>query len=102
MKAVGSVFHVENRAMNVVARYGGDEFISVLSEARIEGARHFVARVQDAIATNETLAKFGISFSVGCAEFDASTMSSASDVFRAADTDMCEVKAARHTETKSG
>lgn len=102
LKAVGSVLHVENRAMNVVARYGGDEFVSVLSETGIEGARHFVARVQDAIATNETLAKFGISFSVGCAEFDASTMSSASDVLRAADTDMYEAKAARHTETKSG
>ena len=103
LKAVGNVLHVENRAMNVVARYGGDEFVSVLSETGIEGVRHLVERVQDALTKNETLSKFGISFSAGCAEFDASTMSSANDVLRAADTDeMYEAKAARHAETKVG
>ena len=31
----------ENRAMNIVARYGGDEFVSALSQTGIEGVRRF-------------------------------------------------------------
>ncbi len=102
LKAIGAVLSTENRAMNVVARYGGDEFVSVLSETDIEGARHFVERVQKAVGENETLVKFGISISIGCAEFDPGTMASVNDVLRAADADMYEAKAQRHAEMKAG
>jgi diguanylate cyclase (GGDEF)-like protein len=102
LKAVGHVLEEENRAMNVVARYGGDEFVSVLSETDLEGVRHFVERVQLRIAENETLAKFGISISIGCASFDPGKMASVNDVLRAADADMYEAKAERHAELKAG
>lgn len=95
LKAVGAVLSQENRAMNVVARYGGDEFVSVLSETGVEGARNFVERVQAHLERDETLSKFGISMSVGCAEFDPETMASVNDVLRAADADMYEDKARR-------
>ena len=101
LKAVGKVLHEENRTMNVVARYGGDEFVSVLSETGIEGAQHFVERVQDHLAGNETLTKFGISISIGCAEFDSESMASVNDVLRAADADMYEAKAQRHAEIQT-
>ncbi len=94
LKAIGTVLADENRAMNVVARYGGDEFVSVLSETGIEGARNFVERVEEGITNNDTLAKFGISMSIGCAEFDAETMASVNDILRAADSEMYESKAA--------
>jgi diguanylate cyclase (GGDEF)-like protein len=102
LKAVGAVLMAENRAMNVVARYGGDEFVSVLSETGIDGARHFVERVQNRIEDNETLAKFGISMSMGCAEFEPETMASVNDVLRAADADMYDAKAQRHVELQAG
>jgi diguanylate cyclase (GGDEF)-like protein len=102
LKALGQVLTIENRAMNVVARYGGDEFVSVLSETDLEGARHFVERVQASIAQNETLTKFGISISIGCAEFEPETMASVNDVLRAADADMYEAKARRHAELQAG
>ncbi len=102
LKAVGSVLAQENRAMNVVARFGGDEFVSVLSETGIEGARHFVARVQQRLAEEETLSKFSITMSVGCAEFDAEEMASVNDVLRAADADMYEDKARRQQQMKAG
>ena len=102
LRALGSVLLAENRAMNVVARYGGDEFVSVLSETGIEGARHFVERVQERIDLDETLTKFGISMSVGCAEFEPETMASVNDVLRAADADMYDAKARRHAELPSG
>ena len=98
LKAVASVLANENRAMNVVARYGGDEFVSVLSETGLEGARHFVDRVKKGIAENETLAKFGITISIGAAEFDPESMASVNDVLRAADADMYAAKAVRHAE----
>ena len=101
LKAVGSVLSQENRAMNVVARYGGDEFVSVLSETGIDGARHFVERVQQRLEEEETLSKFGITMSVGCAEFDAEEMASVNDVLRAADADMYDHKAKRQAEAKA-
>lgn len=101
LKAVGKVLLAEIRNMNVVARYGGDEFVSVLSEAGLEGARHFVERVQGHIARNETLTKFGISISFGCAEFDPESMTSVDDVLRAADADMYEAKAQRLAEIQA-
>lgn len=102
LKAIGSVLTTENRAMNVVARYGGDEFVSVLSDTTLEGARRFVERVQSAVANDETLAKFGISISIGCAEFDPDRMATVNDVLRAADADMYEQKAKRHAEMQAG
>lgn len=102
LKSVGIVLSTENRAMNVVARYGGDEFVSVLSETGIDGARNFVDRVQEALAHEETLSKFGITMSVGCAEFDAETMASVNDVLRQADADMYENKARARAESKTG
>lgn len=98
LKAIGKVLSAENRAMNVVARYGGDEFVSVLSETGIEGARHFVERVEECIRVDETLGKFDISISIGCAAFDPETMASVNDVLRAADADMYENKAKRQAE----
>ena len=38
LRAFGQILAEENRAMNMVARYGGDEFLSVLSESTVEGA----------------------------------------------------------------
>lgn len=102
LKAIGAVLTTENRAMNVVARYGGDEFVSVLSDTTVEGARRFVERVQSAVANDETLAKFGISISIGCAEFDPDRMATVNDVLRAADADMYEQKAKRHAEIQAG
>jgi diguanylate cyclase (GGDEF)-like protein len=102
LRAVAQELSTANRAMNIVARFGGDEFVSVLSETSMEGARLYIERVQDMVGSNEILAKFGITISVGCAEFDPETMASVNDVFRAADADMYEAKSRRHAELKTG
>ena len=98
LKAVGNVMSQENRAMNVVARYGGDEFVSVLSETGIEGAKNFAERVLSRLAEHETLKSFGVTMSVGYAEFDPDEMTSVNDVLRAADASMYENKAKRQAE----
>lgn len=99
--ALGQVLSAENRAMNIVARYGGDEFVSALPQTDIEGMQHFVERVRKRIGENETLVKFGISISIGCAEFDPETMTSVNDLLRAADADMYEAKVKRHVALKA-
>ena len=101
LKAFGAVLEKENRAMNIVARYGGDEFVAVLSEPGLEGVKYFVDRIREQTAQNSTLAKFGISISIGCAHFDPNTMSSVNDVLRAADADMYDAKA-RQRENERG
>lgn len=98
LRAVGTVLSTENRAMNVVARYGGDEFVSVLSGTGIEGARNYAERVERGVRENDTLAKFGITLSIGAAEFDPDTMASVNDVLRAADADMYDAKARRRSQ----
>ncbi|MEJ2217033.1 MAG: sensor domain-containing diguanylate cyclase [Gemmatimonadota bacterium] len=45
LKALAAALKVETRAMNLAARYGGDEFVVLLSDADDAGARLFVERV---------------------------------------------------------
>ena len=46
LKTFRRVLADENRAMNLVARYGGDEVVSVLSESDEEGALGDLNRVE--------------------------------------------------------
>lgn len=93
LRAFARVLADENRAMNMVARYGGDEFVSVLSESYLDGAKLYARRVTDAIAADPLLEEHGLTVSIGLAEFDRASMKGADDVLQAADADMYRVKA---------
>ena len=95
LRGFASVLDEENRAMNLVARYGGDEFVSILSESHMDGARLYVRRVEDRVKSEPTLAKHGVTVSIGLAEFDRATMKTMSDVLQAADSDMYRTKGVR-------
>jgi diguanylate cyclase (GGDEF)-like protein len=79
--------------MNLVARYGGDEFVAALTDATAEGVEAYVERVQERVRTDETLSKFGIHVSAGVAQFDLDEMATVNDLLRAADADMYRNKA---------
>jgi diguanylate cyclase (GGDEF)-like protein len=95
LKAFAEILMSENRSMNLVARYGGDEFISVLSDAQRGGAEVYVQRVKEKVATDPVLSDGGVSVSAGMAAFDRATMKTPEDLIESADTELYENKSKR-------
>lgn len=100
LRAFAKVLDDENRAMNLVARYGGDEFVSILSESHMDGARLYVRRVSDRVASDGMLSEHGITISIGLAEFDRASMKTMEDVMQAADADMYRSKGMREKKSR--
>ncbi|MCH8810336.1 MAG: diguanylate cyclase [Gemmatimonadetes bacterium] len=95
LKAFGEVLLQENRAMNLVARYGGDEFVAVLSEGDEQGAQGYLARLHAGIKAHRFLASHGVTVSSGIAEFDSDQTVGFEELIQAADRRMYENKAAK-------
>jgi diguanylate cyclase (GGDEF)-like protein len=95
LQAFAEVLTQENRAMNLVARYGGDEFVSVLSEGDSRGAQGYLMRIQEGIREHALLASHGVTVSSGVAEFKAGQTVGVEGLIQAADQSMYENKAAK-------
>lgn len=95
LRTFGRILRSETRAMNMAARYGGDEFISVLTDISLEGAENHAQRVANRVAAHPELARHGVSVSVGLGEFDPVRMFEVEDLIRAADQDLYRAKLRR-------
>ena len=95
LKAFAEVLAHENRAMNLVARFGGDEFVSVLSEGDEKGAHGYQARVYARINVDPVLASHGLTASSGVAVFEPGKTQRVEDLIQAADRRMHGNKPAR-------
>ena len=92
LKEFAEILAHENRAMNLVARFGGDEFVSVLSEGDERGAHGYRARVYARMKTNELLASHSVTASSGVAVFESGQTQRVEDLIQAADRRMYENK----------
>ena len=99
LRAFAQILSDENRAMNLVSRYGGDEFISILSESRMDGAQLYLARVRARMDKDPILAPNGITVTCGLSRFDPETMRSGPDLIQAADDHLYSFKGARDRAT---
>jgi diguanylate cyclase (GGDEF)-like protein len=99
LRRFGRLLLGETRAMNLAARYGGDEFISILTELPREGAELHALRVVDRVRQDPELARYGVSVSFGIGEFDPATMFEVEDLVRAADAQLHQAKVDRGRES---
>ena len=79
--------------MNLVARYGGDEFVSVLSDVDTRGAQGYLERIHASTKGHRILASNGVTVSSGIAEFKAGQTVGVDELIQAADRSMYENKA---------
>jgi diguanylate cyclase (GGDEF)-like protein len=84
------------RAMNLSARYGGDEFVTILSDTDEEGALGLVDRIMDGVRADKLMG--GITASAGVATY-STEMSGPADLIRSADEALYRAKAERHRRT---
>jgi diguanylate cyclase (GGDEF)-like protein len=88
---VGRLLEQKCRQSNVVARYGGDEFIILMPETGIEQAQALAERLRLWMAQDAMLAEHKITGSFGVASFPGHGFS-AEDIIRVADAGMYAAK----------
>lgn len=90
LKSFAALLHMQTRSMNLSGRYGGEEFVSVLSSCEIPGALVFVERVRNAL--RDTQLRVGsLTVSAGVAAYHAS-MGSPEELLAAADEALYQAK----------
>jgi diguanylate cyclase (GGDEF)-like protein len=66
---VGRILEQKCRHSNVVARYGGDEFVVLMPETSMDEAQTLGERLRDALAADSLLSQRGVTGSFGVATF---------------------------------
>jgi diguanylate cyclase (GGDEF)-like protein/putative nucleotidyltransferase with HDIG domain len=69
LQRVGHILEQNCRRSDVVARYGGDEFVILMPETNIEQARQFAGKLRACVAADALLREKNITASFGAASF---------------------------------
>lgn len=92
LRAFAAALTAETRAMNLAARYGGDEFIVLLADSDLGGAATFIHRVRDRFtAASGHAGATGLTVSAGVAVFDP-RMQRPEELIDAADRELYRAK----------
>jgi len=94
LKAFAEILAQNTRAMNLTARYGGDEFLTVLTDVGRKGTLAHVQRVTDLVEAHPLLGPAGIRASCGIALY-SDRVRSAEALVNAADRNLYRRKAQR-------
>jgi diguanylate cyclase (GGDEF)-like protein/PAS domain S-box-containing protein len=92
LRAFGGVLRSSARSTDVVARWGGEEFLAILPEADLEAASHFAERVRDAFASAHPLDGRVVTTSAGATQLAAGDDDDA--IVRRADAALYDAKRA--------
>jgi len=80
------------RTVDIVCRYGGDEFVAILPSTRMFVALRIANRLRKAVADIPGATGCNVSASIGIAEFTVSSPWTADEFIQAADSAMYEAK----------
>ena len=85
LRDVGQILMKHSRGINVVSRYGGDEFAVLLVETSKSGARLYADRIRQVVATFPYSHGKRVTASFGVASLPDEEASTSEELFRAAD-----------------
>lgn len=85
LRDVGQILMKHSRGINVVSRYGGDEFAVLLVETSKSGARLYADRIRQVVATFPYSHGKRLTASFGVASLPDDEASTSEELFRAAD-----------------
>ena len=85
LRDIGQVLTKYSRGINVVARYGGDEFAILLVETSTEGARLYAERIRQIISSHPYSHGMHVTASFGVASLPKDDAPTAEDLVRIAD-----------------
>ncbi len=91
LRLVAGAIEKNIRSTDLVGRLGGDEFIIILPESRIESSKEVISRIQSLLVDTATQNNFQITFSIGVATFE-SMLDSLDSMIQRADELMYEAK----------
>ena len=94
LRDIAQVLQKHSRGINVVSRYGGDEFAILLVETSKAGARLYADRIREVIATYPFSHGKPVTASFGVASVPDDEAATAEDLFRAADEALYAAKRA--------
>jgi len=94
LRDVGQILMKHSRGINVVSRYGGDEFAVLLVETSKSGARLYADRIRQVVATFPYSHGKRVTASFGVASLPDDEASTSEDLFRAADEALYAAKRA--------
>ena len=94
LRDVAQVLQKHSRGINVVSRYGGDEFAILLVETSKAGARLYADRIRQVISTFPFSHGKQVTASLGVASVPDDEAATAEDLFRAADEALYAAKRA--------
>lgn len=80
------------RAIDIVCRYGGDEFVAILPSTRIFVAIRIANRFKKAVSEIPGASGYNVSASIGICEFTVSSPWDVNDFIQAADSAMYDAK----------
>lgn len=102
LRDIGQLLTKYSRGINVVARYGGDEFAILLVETSTEGARLYAERIRQILSAHPYSHGMHVTASFGVASLPEDAAAGAEDLVRLADEALYVAKRAGRNQVARG